>query len=137
MLLKANKIMIGYNKEPIIIIKDGVYVNTERIIYNNKEVTLAIPRGFRSDGVTTTWFTRLFLSEEDIRKGINGAIAHDYMCKHKAKYTIKQSSQILKEQWVKDGLSNWKAHLIYIGTFCYQYIISKNKWLNNVNKKEK
>lgn len=87
---------------------------------------IIVPKGFVFDGVTVKApFTFLF-SNKDLRQGIRASCFHDYMCKHKDRYSRKFATDILVKIWMEDGLEYWKAYFVRLSVNLYQWF---NGWM--------
>lgn len=117
-----------FNKEPIIIVVNGTLINTERVVYEGYGIEVPIPRGFQSDGPTLVFITRLFITTKEFLLGAKAALIHDYMCKHKRKFSRKISSKMLRDQWVEDGLHPIKGFFLYILVELFQIIEARKEW---------
>lgn len=99
------------------------------IVYKNthdKDVYY-IPKDFKSDGCTLKLkIFKILLGCSHTPEYLPASIIHDFLCNDKSKIDRKTASQIFKYVLIKEGVSEFKANLMYLGVEFYQKFI--NKW---------
>ena len=90
--------------------------------------TEVIPAGFCFDGPTASRLACLFLTHKDLVRGVRAACLHDWMCAHKADYTLAESTRALVDAWRADGLRRWKCALVYAAVYAYQWATARKEW---------
>jgi hypothetical protein len=119
---------MAFSNDPKILVRYGLFFNSKAVTYSAYGVDVCIPAYESSDGPTLNWFTKLFFTLEDYRRGIDAAIVHDYMCRHKALYDRNVSSKMLRDIWVACGLPKWKGYLMYLFVDLYQLVKYGKTW---------
>lgn len=110
-----------------------IVLNSFKYIDSKRKLNIEIPKLYKFDGVTTKAPFTFMFSNNDLRKGVRAACIHDWICENKHNFTRKESTEILVEQWVKDGLGDmfwtrWKPSVVYWSVFLFQCF--KKRWKN-------
>lgn len=119
---------MAFNQEPKMIVKYGFFFNSNPVIYSDYGVDVDIPPYEASDGPTLTIIPRWFLSNRDYVLGVEAALVHDYMCRHKTRYDRRIASKMLYDIWVFNGLNKFKGIIVYLCVDLYQWIRFGKEW---------
>lgn len=119
---------MAFDREPVVQVKYGLFFNRREVVYTSHDTKVSLEAGEVSDGVTLTWFTKLFITPREYLLGTNAALVHDHMCKNKSQYDRKISSKMLRDIWISDGLNPIKGYLVYFFTDLYQFIRYRKEW---------
>lgn len=109
-------------------IRYGLFFNSVEVIYKDYDTEVVIPQYEVTDGPTLNFFTRLFFSNREYVLGIEAALVHDYMCRHKKKYSRLISSKMLRDIWIASGLNPIKGWLVFFFVDLYQFIKFRKSW---------
>lgn len=119
---------MAFSNDPMIITRYGLFFNSKEVTYSAYDLDIHIPAYEVSDGPTLNWFTKLFFSTREYVLGVDAALVHDYMCRHKDQYDRRIASRILKDIWITCGLNKIKGYLVYFFTDLYQWIRYGKQW---------
>lgn len=119
---------MAFSNDPRIISRYGLFFNSKAVTYSAYGVDVNIPAYESTDGPTLTFITKLFFSMKEYRLGIDAALVHDYMCRHKALYDRNISSRMLRDIWIACGLNKFKGYLTYYLMDAYQWLKHGREW---------
>lgn len=114
--------LIGYNYS----IPSMPFYMIDTIIVESSYFTngiLEIPKGFKSDGCTLKGILKMFFGCQHTPEYLPASIIHDYILSNPSvvNNNRRKSSQVLKEVLLLEGVTYWKATLMYIGVELYQW----------------
>lgn len=119
---------MAFSNDPKIIERYGLFFNSRAVTYSDYGVDVHIPAFESTDGPTFSWFTKLFFSMREYRIGIDAALVHDYMCRHKPLFDRRTSSKMLIDIWVACGLNKFKGIFVYWFVDLYQWVKYGREW---------
>ena len=117
-----------FNRDPKMRIRNGLFFNSQSVVYSDYGVDVNIPAYESSDGPTLTIIPRWLISDREYVLGVEAALVHDYMCRNKNKYDRRIASRMLRDIWVNAGLGKIKGSLIYLFVEIYQWIMFRKEW---------
>lgn len=117
-----------FNQDPKIMVRYGLFFNSKEIIYRDYDTEVIIPLFESSDGPTVNWVPRWLLSNREYVLGAKAAMVHDYMCRHKSRYSRNVASKMLRDIWIKSGLNPIKGWIIYFLVDFYQWLVFGREW---------
>jgi len=114
------KILVDYeNKEYPFLLENDVRYKSSLI--NGRLIRIYLNKGFPWNGADiprVLW--RLIGSRYDV-EFLPASMIHDYCCKNKQRFTVKESSIMFRDILVKYGkVSKIKANIMMIGVWLYQ-----------------
>ena len=117
-----------FNRDPKMRIRNGLFFNSQSVIYSDYGVEVHIPAYESSDGPTLTIIPRWMISAREYVLGVEAALVHDYMCRNKSKYDRRISSMMLRDIWIRSGLNPIKGWIVFHFVEIYQWIMFRNEW---------
>lgn len=119
---------MAFSNDPKIVVRSDLFFNSKEVTYSAYGVDVNIPAYESTDGPTLTFITKLFFSTREYRLGINAALVHDYMCRHKPLFDRNISSRMLRDIWIACGLNKFKGYMVYYLTDFYQWVKYGREW---------
>lgn len=119
---------MAFSNDPMIIARYGLFFNSKAVTYSAYNLDIHLPAYEVSDGPTLNFFTKMFFSTREYVLGVDAALVHDFMCRHKDKYDRKIASKILRDIWIACGLNKTKGYLVYWLMDTYQWLRHGREW---------
>lgn len=97
------------------------YVSLRKRTFRN----VTVPEGFLFDGISIPWFVMFLFTHNELKKGLQAACFHDFMCENKGVYRRREATSVLLKLWKNAGLGNrwymaWKPWVVYCFVEIYQ-----------------
>lgn len=94
------------------------------VSHKNKKVRGKIDKGFMSDGATIKFkILMLFIGCSHAPEFLGGSLIHDWLIEHPelVNYDRRLASKIFRRCLLNDGVSKWKANVMYYAVEIWQW----------------